>query len=284
MCINRNRKQGESKDPQKKELMRVLFRNGNKTIRIVTILLMFALAASSIGCMIRWIITGQSQFDTIGGMLINSLVACLGFFAIYRSIENDKEIKIYEYIEDYNFQFLTQKDFMDVERILESCFNKYIEIENSLGNTKQWKKENEDEFLKYCDNVFGCEGCMYSDNKEAKNTRIDSDGAISEKYQKIINYLVYLESFVPLLQRKQIGYEEIDDLFGYRYFIAVNNPILQQNELLKYPKYYKGCINAYDAWKSFREDDIPMAHFDLKTQLEAYEKEHKEKNKRNNDD
>jgi len=35
---------------------------------------------------------------------------------------------------------------------------------------------------------------------------------------------------------------------SYRYFIAVNNPVVQTLELLEYPDYYKGCIGIYDAW------------------------------------
>ena len=35
---------------------------------------------------------------------------------------------------------------------------------------------------------------------------------------------------------------------SYRYFIAVNNPIVQKLELLEYTDYYMGCFAIYDEW------------------------------------
>ncbi len=45
----------------------------------------------------------------------------------------------------------------------------------------------------------------------------------------------------------------IDDLMSYRYFIAMNNPVVQEIELLEYPDFYKGCIQIYQKWVNHME-------------------------------
>ena len=35
---------------------------------------------------------------------------------------------------------------------------------------------------------------------------------------------------------------------SYRYFIAVNNPIVQKTELIKYKDFYHGIFDIYDNW------------------------------------
>lgn len=81
--------------------------------------------------------------------------------------------------------------------------------------------------------------------------------------------MVYLESFAPLVLNKQFLLEDIDDLFGFRFFVAMNNPVLQQNELLKEWQFYKGCFKLYYKWKDYRGSSIPMEHFDLWDKLKA---------------
>jgi hypothetical protein len=48
---------------------------------------------------------------------------------------------------------------------------------------------------------------------------------------------------------------------AYRFFIAVNNPELQEKELFKFPEYYKGCFKLYKEWSQYRNKHdlkIPM--------------------------
>ena len=60
----------------------------------------------------------------------------------------------------------------------------------------------------------------------------------SPECQKMINYLVYLESLAALVFRQVIHLDVIDDLFSYRFFLAVNNPVVQECELLPYADFY----------------------------------------------
>ena len=48
---------------------------------------------------------------------------------------------------------------------------------------------------------------------------------------------------------------------SYRYFIAMNNPVVQELELCQYPDFYKGCFEIYEDWVKELEDqeiEIPM--------------------------
>ena len=77
--------------------------------------------------------------------------------------------------------------------------------------------------------------------------------------QDLTDYLVYLESLAPLVLNKMIRLEVVDDLFGYRYFIAVNNPEVQEEELCKDGQYYRGCFSLYRVWKDYRKTkDLPI--------------------------
>ena len=101
---------------------------------------------------------------------------------------------------------------------------------------------------------------------------------ISQSYQKMINYLVYWEAFAPLILSEQVKLEAIDDAFGYRYFIAMNNPVVQKYELLEEAEYYCGCIRLYEKWYWYRkkyEKEIPLEKFSL---CHIGEGEHSEKN------
>lgn len=70
--------------------------------------------------------------------------------------------------------------------------------------------------------------------------------------QQFINYLVYLEGVAPLVLRGVLQLEHIDDLMAYRFFLAMNNPTLQEDQLKVFPDYYRGCFKLYKKWKQFR--------------------------------
>ncbi len=87
------------------------------------------------------------------------------------------------------------------------------------------------------------------------------DGAIFnlENRQSLVNYLVYLEGLSALVNRNVLALENIDNLFAYRYFLAMNNEEVQKNQLFKYADYYRGCFKLYALWKSYREEhNLPI--------------------------
>lgn len=71
--------------------------------------------------------------------------------------------------------------------------------------------------------------------------------------QLIINYLVYNEALAAMIFRGVLSIGNIDDLFMYRFFLVVNNPIIQKEELCPEALYYKGCFKLYKKWSAYRK-------------------------------
>lgn len=93
--------------------------------------------------------------------------------------------------------------------------------------------------------------------------------------QQFINYLVYLEGLAPLVFRDILKLEHIDDLMAYRFFLATNNRALQDDQLFRYPAYYRGCFKLYSIWKTYRtrrgyEIPLPEYALDLWDEFEKY--------------
>ncbi len=75
-----------------------------------------------------------------------------------------------------------------------------------------------------------------------------------EDRQSVIDYLVYHEGLAALYFRGVLNLDVIDDLFSYRFFLAMNNPWVQREELLPDMEYYRGCIMLYKIWHEYKVD------------------------------
>lgn len=75
---------------------------------------------------------------------------------------------------------------------------------------------------------------------------------LSERRSDLVNYLVYLEGFSACILQGILDIEDIDDLFSYRFFLALNHPEVQSQELCFYATYYRGCFKLYDKWLEYR--------------------------------
>jgi ribosomal protein S18 acetylase RimI-like enzyme len=93
-----------------------------------------------------------------------------------------------------------------------------------------------------------------------------------ENRQKFVNYLVYLEGLTPVILNGVMSLEHIDNLMAYRFFLAVNNPELQEKELSPFADYYRGCFKLYHEWTEFRKTrhlEIPLKDYAL-DRLDVY--------------
>ena len=75
-----------------------------------------------------------------------------------------------------------------------------------------------------------------------------------ENRQKFVNYLVYLEGMAPLILKGVLTLDYIDNLMAYRFFLAVDNVEVQENQLIPFAEYYRGCYRLYKMWKEYREN------------------------------
>ena len=106
---------------------------------------------------------------------------------------------------ELNNQFITNPDFAAVELALEKYFYAY----RQAGSPET--REN------------------------GISLDIELEG-FSKEHQNVVNYLVYLEGIAALVNEGVLHLDVITDLMAYRYFIAVNNPVIQDTELLPYQK------------------------------------------------
>lgn len=69
----------------------------------------------------------------------------------------------------------------------------------------------------------------------------------------ISNYLTFFEVFQMLIDRNTLTIDMFDDLFGYRFFIAVHNPYVQKQKLVKSPNNFKNLYRLERDWRKYRE-------------------------------
>ncbi|MBE6701572.1 MAG: hypothetical protein E7582_06780 [Ruminococcaceae bacterium] len=69
----------------------------------------------------------------------------------------------------------------------------------------------------------------------------------------ISNYLTFFEIFQLLIDRGTLTIEMLDNLFGYRFFIAVHNPYVQKMKLVKSPENFVNLYILEKAWIEHRK-------------------------------
>lgn len=155
-----------------------------------------------------------------------AIVAAVAFWMEFRSNERINEAQL---VMELNNQFINNENMSHVEWTLEKYYHAYMEAKRTGGDISLIPLE------------------------------LDLD--ITERTrQDLVNYLVYLEGIATLVNEGVLHLNVITELMAYRYFIAVNNPIVQKYELLPYKDFYQGCFKLYEKWsKELGEDKVPMA-------------------------
>lgn len=173
---------------------------------------------------------------------VATIIAIVAAVAFWLEYHENKLLNEAQFIMELNEQFLSDSNLSDVEWELEKYYNRFRN------------------------------GELTEDYCEKFEEHFDSE---KRERQHLVNYLVHLEGIAALVNNGVIHLDAIDDLMSYRYFVAVNNPIVQKLELLEYPDYYKGCIGIYDAWvgELLRQKIIPPMYHEKKNNLtKKYEK------------
>ncbi len=77
----------------------------------------------------------------------------------------------------------------------------------------------------------------------------------------ISNYLTFFEIFQLLIERGTLTIDMLNDLFGYRFFIAVHNPYVQKRKLVKSPENFKNLYKLEKSWVEYRrKKKLPIFH------------------------
>ncbi len=83
-----------------------------------------------------------------------------------------------------------------------------------------------------------------------------------EDHFDIVRYAQWIESLASIINRNVVSLESIDDLYGYIFFVFVNNKYVQDNELLPNKEYYKGTYSAYLIWLKYYKKNKRTVPFD----------------------
>ena len=69
----------------------------------------------------------------------------------------------------------------------------------------------------------------------------------------VMAYFSFFEVLYEYVKHKVITIEQMDDLFGYRFFLLVHNRYIQERELYAVPSSYANIFELYDLWQKYRE-------------------------------
>jgi len=117
------------------------------------------------------------------------------------------------------------------------------------------KKLNEAEFLVHLNSLF----ITNDDYKKVYNLLSQYDFEHEPDLEDeitncdISNYLTLFETLYILLKRKVIDIKTLDDLFAYRFFLAVHNPYIQRKKLCASPKNFKNIFRLERMWLNYRK-------------------------------
>lgn len=164
---------------------------------------------------------------------ITTVTALISAVAFWLQFKRSERLNESNFIMNLNNQFISNKDMTMVEHELELYYNQFLS--NFPGKNELTIDDVKDLHLGI------------------------SQSRTNEQCQKLINYLVYLESLAALVENQVIHINVIDDLFSYRFFLAVNNPVVQYGELLPYSDFYQGIFSLSEKWlKNHRKRKIPI--------------------------
>ena len=162
--------------------------------------------------------------------IVVTVLAIIAGVAFWLEYHHNGKVNEAQFIMDLNDQFITDDKMSKVEHELEKFYAKVKD-----------KKENEVDLRRLRD--------LYSIDKDER--------------QFLVNYLVHLEGIATLVNNGVLRISTITDLMAYRYFIAVNNPVVQELELIPYRDFYQGIFRVFGDWSKKVKDKMPMEKYSL---------------------
>lgn len=97
------------------------------------------------------------------------------------------------------------------------------------------------------------ESFISNDDVKALYTKLINGDPIDRSDQTaIVEYMTFFETIYLLLHRDVVDIRLIDDLFRYRFFVAVTNPDIQALELLPDARFYKNIYTLDHVWTEYR--------------------------------
>ncbi len=126
-------------------------------------------------------------------------------------------------------------------------FSVFIEMKRSADIA-------ECEFIYYLQKQFDDNPSIQACYKIMDDDYADEKEPSDIKRKEIVAYLTFFEMTCNLLLKNVIQIDDIDALFGYPFFLAMNHKTIQDKELIKYKQYYQNIHTVYPKWLKYREN------------------------------
>lgn len=179
---------------------------------IVLLIILFLIVFKSI-LSVHQVGTDNSLFAMFINLIENFGVVVSLIIAIYQ-LSDSKEIARATFIVELNKTFVENEKFTSLYDKLQACIDKKCELNHEI----------EDEYP-----------CKLEVSK--------SD---------VSNYLTFFESIYILYKKGVIPLEIIDDLFAYRFFLAVHSRIVQEQKLINQPENFINIFKLERKWLDYR--------------------------------
>lgn len=155
------------------------------------------------------------------------------FFTLWQLV-GSKEISRATFILELNKSYVENKEYMNIYDVLQRELDGTTAA-GSPGNIT----ENDGENTK----------------NAGENTR--GSGDISDRPAEITkgaisNYLTFFETIYILNKRGVLPFEIVDDLFAYRFFLAVHSKLFQDMKLKAQPENFKNIFKLEKEWLDYR--------------------------------
>lgn len=187
-------------------------------------------------------VTKSCVADSAYTDIIATSLTIIATVLLFMELKSNEQINEAQLIMELNNQFISNAQLSEVEVGLERYYLEYRKAKSSGVDVASI--------------TFG----------------VDMD-TFDYKRQGVVNYLVHLEGIAALVNEGVLHLNVITDLMAYRYFIAVNNPVIQEKELEPYKDYYQGIYGIYNQWsRKLGEDKVPMAKYALGKWLKEEER------------
>lgn len=187
-------------------------------------------------------------------------MACLAIFtavAFFLEYHQNNKLNEAQFVIDLNNQFLNEGKMASVEHDLEKYFNA-VSRSSSHASTTSTSPSSTDDRKPNAEEGGKDEAGIEAISKELR-TKYAME---SRKHQDLVNYLVHLEGVAALVNNGVLRISAINDLMAYRFFIAVNNPVVQELELKPFKAYYKGIYKLYPEWAKMLKS-VPLGGNEL---------------------
>ncbi|MBQ6628911.1 MAG: hypothetical protein IJH65_08855 [Methanobrevibacter sp.] len=161
----------------------------------------------------------------------------------------------YLVIEQLSLGVESEKDGTAVSKC--SFITKYnqVYVDNmNLTDVVSELEEYYDIFIQYCENKNNDNDIWIEKLEDAYHDLENKLGELgSKERQKYVNFLEYLDGFATVVHLGAMDVDSFDTLMGYRFFLAINNPVIQEKELKPFAKHYKEIFVLFRDWQEYRK-------------------------------